>query len=268
MSGILLLGSDGMLGGALRRVLGAKHRVTALTRADFDIETGGWRTLPVKGHDYVLNAAGMINKRSAAADKFFTVNAVFPHALAALCAEEGARLIHFSTDCVFAGTAAPYFEDAPTDAEDLYGHTKALGEPLTGMTIRTSIIGPEGRNGYNLMCWALARREINGFTNIYWNGLTTVALAQAVGVIIQRDLYVSGVRHLHATDCSKFQLVGLICAAFGSDARIVPAASAETRDMRLHTRHADLLAALAIPAISAQIAALVPLCDSRGYWRD
>ncbi len=267
MSRILLIGGDGMLGSALSRVLGAAHSVTVLRRADFDIETGAWRALPVAGHDYVLNAAGMINKRQAEAGKFYTVNAVFPHALAELCSGHGVRLIHFSTDCVFAGTAAPYYEDARTDADDLYGQTKILGEPVTGMTIRTSIIGPELRNGYNLMCWALAQCEIKGFTNIFWNGVTTVALANAVNTIIERNLYVAGLRHVHATDCSKCDLVGMICTAFGSGAQITPVEWETVRDVRLRTRHADLLAQLNIPPIGEQIAALVPLSDRNGRWR-
>ena len=268
MSRILLLGGDGMLGSALNRVLGASHSITVLRRGDFDIESGTWRALPVRGYDYVLNAAGMINKRQAAVDKFYIVNAVFPHALAELCAEQNARLIHFSTDCVFGGSAAPYYEDARTDADDLYGRTKILGEPVTGLTLRTSIIGPELRNGYNLMCWALGQREINGFTNIFWNGLTTVTLAHAVGAIIERNLYVSGLRHLHSTDCSKFDLVGMICRAFGSGARITPVEWETVRDVRLRTRHPEFLTQLEIPAISDQIAALVPLSDRNGRWRD
>ncbi len=267
MSRILLIGGDGMLGSALSRVLGVSHKVTVLRRAEFDIGTSAWRSLPLRGHDYVLNAAGMINKRQDNADTFYTVNAVFPHALAELCAEHSVRLMHFSTDCVFAGTAAPYYEDARTDADDLYGRTKILGEPVTGMTLRTSIIGPELRNGYNLMCWALGQREIRGFTNIFWNGLTTVALAHAVSAIIERDLYVAGLRHLHATDCSKYELVSMICTAFDSGAQITPIEWEAVRDVRLRTRHAGFLAQLNIPPISEQIAALVPLADRNGRWR-
>lgn len=266
MRRILLLGSEGMLGSALARVLKAKFEITALTRVDFDIESAAWSALPVAGYDYVLNAAGMINKRQDNPDTFYTVNAVFPHVLAELCAARGVRLIHFSTDCVFAGTAAPYYEDARTDADDLYGRTKILGEPVTGMTLRTSIIGPELRNAYNLLCWALAQREIRGFTNIFWNGLTTVALAHAVHTIIERDLYVSGLRHLHATDCSKCDLVKIICSAFGSDARITPVEWEFVRDVRLRTRHPEFMAQLNIPPISEQIAELVPLADRNGRW--
>lgn len=268
MSRILLLGCDGMLGSALLRILGADHEITRLARADFDIESGAWRSVPVASHDYVLNAAGLINKRQAGADQFFTVNAVFPQALAGLCGLHGAKLIHFSTDCVFAGARAPHFEDSPADAGDLYGRTKRLGEPVSGMTVRTSIIGPESRNGYNLMCWALRQREMQGYTNVHWNGMTTVALAQAVGTIIDRNLYAGGVRHLYSTDLTKFDVLGMICAAFGNPAVITPAAGATARDMRLRTRFPEWLAQLNIPPLSAQLAALAQVSLPDGRWRD
>ncbi len=268
MSRILLLGCDGMLGSALRRVLGADHEIMRLARADFDIESGAWGAVPVAGHEYVLNAAGLINKRQAGADQFFTVNAVFPQALAGLCGRHGAKLIHFSTDCVFAGVRAPHFEDSATDADDLYGRTKRLGEPVCGMTIRTSIIGPESRNGYNLMCWALRQREMQGYTNVRWNGMTTVALAQAVGALIERNLYVSGVRHLYSTDLTKFDVLGMICSAFGNPAVITPAACATARDMRLRTRFPEWLGQLNIPPLGVQLAALAQVSHPDGSWRN
>ena len=51
------------------------------------------------------------------------VNALFPHRLAGLARACGARLIHLSTDCVFAGREGNYDERARPDAEDLYGRT-------------------------------------------------------------------------------------------------------------------------------------------------
>ncbi len=59
----------------------------------------------------------------------FAVNATGPANLAAACAHAGARLVHISTDYVFAGNATePYAEDAPMDPAGAYGRTKAAGE--------------------------------------------------------------------------------------------------------------------------------------------
>ena len=72
-------------------------------------------------------------------------NALLPHRAAALCKKRGARLIQFSTDCVFAGRNGPFAENSPTDAEDLYGRSKLLGElnDTVALTLRLSVIGPE-----------------------------------------------------------------------------------------------------------------------------
>ena len=56
------------------------------------------------------------------------MNSLLPHRLHRLCQASGARLIHFSTDCVFSGRTGIYTEDDPSDALDLYGRRKFLGE--------------------------------------------------------------------------------------------------------------------------------------------
>ena len=40
----------------------------------------------------------------------------------------GRPVIHFSTDCVFSGRKGGYREEDPSDAQDLYGRSKFLGE--------------------------------------------------------------------------------------------------------------------------------------------
>ena len=53
----------------------------------------------------VVNCIGVIKQLPAAQDPIatLTVNALFPHRLAQLCAASGTRLVHISTDCVFSG---------------------------------------------------------------------------------------------------------------------------------------------------------------------
>lgn len=270
MTRVLLTGADGMLGTALCRAFTAAFgagAVTALTRADFDIQSRDWRRIPVSGHDWVVNAAGLINRRSADDEAFWTVNAVFPQALAALSLEAGARMIHVSTDCVFDGRQGPYGEDAPPGAADLYGRSKALGEPPTAMTLRTSIIGPEGKNFYNLLCWTLRQTQVNGFVNHRWNGLTTCELARVVTGLIERGVHVPGVRHVHSDDVTKCDLVRMICDAFRHPAAIRPTDAPEPRDMRLRTRDRAFLAALGIRPLARQVADLAAVSTPEGHWR-
>src|ERR1017187_5501948 len=96
---------------------------------------------------YLINCIGVIKQRHDASSHIptITLNALLPHRLSELSASWGGRLIHFSTDCVFSGRKGMYTEDDLSDAEDLYGRTKFLGEVATAnaLTLRTSIIGRE-----------------------------------------------------------------------------------------------------------------------------
>ncbi|MDO9462033.1 MAG: sugar nucleotide-binding protein [Alphaproteobacteria bacterium] len=266
MKKLLLTGCDGMLGTALDYALSQRHDVCTLDRRQFDITLANWDRLSVEGFDYVINAAGLINRREEDASHFYIVNSVFPHVLAAQCARSDARLIHFSTDCVFDGVQAPFYEDSPRRAPDLYGTSKALGEPSLALVIRTSIIGPESRNFYNLLCWALAQQHINGFTNHVWNGVTTLELARLVNHIIEESLFVEGVRHIYSGDISKYELLKMICDIFGHQPHIAAASAPEPRDTTLRTRFPDFYNLLGIRSMEHQLTDLLPIAGPDGHW--
>jgi len=88
------------------------------------------------------------------------LNALFPHQLAQWGINNGARVINFSTDCVFDGEQGNYFETSPATARDTYGKTKALGE-ITGenvLTLRSSFIGRELMNKTELLEWLITQK--------------------------------------------------------------------------------------------------------------
>ena len=97
--------------------------------------------------EVIVNCVGIIKQReeARAALPSIAINSLLPHQLAHWAAKWGGRVIHFSTDCVFDGTRGGYTEDSPSDAEDLYGKSKYLGEVASknALTLRTSIIGRE-----------------------------------------------------------------------------------------------------------------------------
>src|SRR6185295_17855535 len=121
------------------------------------------RMLDARRPDVVVNCIGVIKQRDAAQDPIpsITINALLPHRLAAWLRPWNGRLIHFSTDCVFSGRRGRYREDDPSDAEDLYGKSKFLGEVRYAphaLTLRTSIIGRELFHHKSLLDWFLAQR--------------------------------------------------------------------------------------------------------------
>ena len=133
----------------------------------------------------VVNCVGVVKQLHDAKDPLVAVpiNTLLPHRLARLCGEAGARLIHVSTDCVFAGTRGAYRETDFADADDLYGRSKLLGEVdyPHAVTLRTSIIGPELGRAHGLVGWFLAQRgSVRGFTKAIFSGLPTVELARVM----------------------------------------------------------------------------------------
>jgi dTDP-4-dehydrorhamnose reductase len=69
-----------------------------------------------------------------------------------------------------------------------------LGESIAELgrcqIIRTSIIGPElGEGGKGLMAWFLKQTQpVNGFTNHWWNGITTLEWAKIADEILSGKL--------------------------------------------------------------------------------
>ncbi len=131
----LVTGSGGMLGLDLQVTLAlagvSEDDVTGLTRADLDITDADAVRDAVRGHDVVVNCAAYtaVDEAESHEGQAFSVNAIGAANVADACRTSGARLVHLSTDYVFAGDATePYAEDAPLSPLSAYGRSKAAGE--------------------------------------------------------------------------------------------------------------------------------------------
>ena len=178
--------------------------------------------------DVVVNCAGVIKQRVAAQSPIpsITVNALLPHRLAEAQAAWGGRLIHFSTDCVFSGHRGNYTEADQSDAEDLYGRSKFLGEAQgpNALTLRTSIIGRELDHHQSLLDWFLLgdQASVRGFTRVWWSGVTTNHLAGLVAQLVRRESPLSGLYQVSSGRISKYDLLRQIRAGYGLDLEVVP----------------------------------------------
>src|SRR5262249_47411716 len=132
--------------------------------------------------DVVVNCIGVIKQLPTAHDSIISlsINSLLPHHLAKLCQLNEARLIHISTDCAFSGRQGNYTEEDASDADDLYGRTKFLGEVGSKgcLTLRTSIIGRELSTSNGIVEWFLSQRgrSVFGYTHAVFSGFTTLAL--------------------------------------------------------------------------------------------
>ena len=245
---LLILGGSGMLGHQLWRGLHAQHDTWVTLRrpvADFAVhnlfdeakaiqldditdDTALERALGQAKPEAVINCVGLIKQRDEASDEALTlrVNAEFPHRLAKRCGEAGARLIHFSTDCIFAGTKGNYTESDPSDAADLYGQSKHQGEVADAhsVTLRTSVIGHELGTNLALLDWFLSQRgqAISGFTKAIYSGFTTLEMARIVDRILTQHPALSGVWHVASEPISKFDLLQLCREKLGWEGVIEP----------------------------------------------
>lgn len=175
--------------------------------------------------DIVINAVGLLND-DAARRKQETIylNSLFPHQLSRLGTKYGFRLIHISTDCVFLGKSGDYTELTVPDGVTIYSKSKSLGEVTDPphLTIRTSIIGPELKtSGIGLYNWFMQQKgEITGYRKVFWNGVTTLELAQAIEWTLQNSL--SGLIHLAVPQkLSKYDLLVLLKNVFHRDDIII-----------------------------------------------
>ena len=179
--------------------------------------------------EVVVNCIGVVKQREDASDRYLSVeiNSALPHRLARLCETSGARLVHFSTDCVFDGSAGNYTEDAPSDAGDIYGKSKFLGETdqaePAAITLRTSMIGRELRRPtHGLLEWILAQtgQTVRGFARAVFSGFSTNELARIVDLVMRRGGDLSGTVHVAAEPIDKFELLGLVREIYSLDVTV------------------------------------------------
>ena len=185
-------------------------------------------TLSAFRPEFVVNCVGVIKQRAEAASPIpsITINSLLPHKLAQMAAQWGGRVIHFSTDCVFNGNRGHYVEEDLSDAEDLYGKTKFLGEVAVAnaLTLRTSIIGRELTEHRSLLDWFLSQqgKAIRGYRRVIYSGVTTNFLAGVVASIIQEHPGLNGLYQVASQPISKYNLLCLLRKEYRLDIRIEP----------------------------------------------
>jgi dTDP-4-dehydrorhamnose reductase len=245
---VLVLGATGMLGNAVLRLFveSPGFKVTGTARS-----AGSRRLLPgdledrvvagvdvenqdslvqlfaTENPDIVINCIGLVKQLAAADDPLsaLPINSMLPHRLARICGLVGARLVHVSTDCVFSGSKGMYKESDSSDAKDLYGRSKYLGEVdyPHAVTLRTSIIGHELDGGQSLVGWFLAQQGmVRGFTRAIFSGLPTVELARVIRDHVIPHPELRGLYHVSVEPINKFDLLGLVAREYDKVIEIKP----------------------------------------------
>jgi len=245
MKKVLILGATGMLGSTIYSVLKDKYNLI-LTARDLeevkllDKTYGGVEKHQIKNFDlkfiyqdyidkksfsgnylnsflteigdvdYIINAIGITIPFSLKnpAVTFF-INSAFPHVMADIF---GHKFIHITTDCVYDGKRNyPYNEESTKTPLSIYGLSKSLGEPRNCLTLRTSIFGRELSSFTGFLEWFLKQKggTVSGFTNHFWNGLTTREFGSVCNKIMSYpDKYpTTGLYHVFSNTVSKYEML-------------------------------------------------------------
>jgi dTDP-4-dehydrorhamnose reductase len=245
---ILVLGASGMIGSAIFRVLSKEDalKVWGSIRSDrwksffsthqrerlvickdlldqTELNHLFSKTQP----DIVINCVGLTKHHKEANDILLAVplNTLLPHRLANLCKAFDARLVHISTDCIFSGLSGNYAEGDLSDAIDIYGKSKFLGEVINcphAVTLRTSTIGHELQSSYGLLEWFLSQQgSCAGFNKAIFSGLPNTVFAEIIrDHVIQRP-QLHGLYHVGGLPIGKYDLLRLIATQYGKNINIV-----------------------------------------------
>jgi dTDP-4-dehydrorhamnose reductase len=227
---IIILGSNGMLGSMLHFLCKTQYThipAINISKSDFDVLKDNIDKLdcllPDSSNHTIINCIGAIPQKKYTPDEYTKINTTFPHDLSAYCKSRNYSLLHISTNCVFSGKNGNCLESDIPDADDVYGKSKFLGEPSYGLTIRCSIIGPEKHTFCGLMEWFLNNNssEIGGFTDSFWNGLTTLELSKIIFEIISTGKIHNGLLHYYSENTlSKYQILEALKSKFNKQVTI------------------------------------------------
>lgn len=245
---VLVLGGSGMLGHALHSYLSKKYEVMSTIRSNYSSvkQFGIFKENEVREYvdaldfdsiiralasfkpDVIVNCIGLIKQLPLSSDPLsaININALLPHRISLICAASKSRMIHISTDCVFSGKRGNYSDEDISDAEDLYGRTKYLGEvsykPHT-VTLRTSIIGRELKSQFGLVEWFLSQNKmVKGYKKAIFSGFTTNELAKIISDYVIPNTSLSGVYNVSSDPISKYDLLTLLNKVYSKNIEIVP----------------------------------------------
>lgn len=155
----LIVGAAGQLGRALLRNIPADIDAVALDRSQLDITRAEAVAEAVRSHQpqVLINASAhtAVDLAESEPKKAYAINADAVDGLAGVCASQGIRFIHVSTDFVFDGSSGrPYRPEDATHPLGVYGASKLAGEQkiaahpgLDWTVVRTAwVYASSGRN--------------------------------------------------------------------------------------------------------------------------
>ena len=240
----LITGANGQLGRCFQKTLRDQGiNFVALSRTDLDITNFALLEESFKSTkpDVVINTAAYTNVEQAEVDSAaaYEINQSGAANVAIASKSVGAKLVHFSTDYVFAGNGiSPWGVNDLTKPLSIYGKSKLAGEveilkeySENSLVIRTAwLYSPYGKNFYRTMLTKALNDDESVRVVSDQQGQPTSALdlAEITVKAITKNV-ASGVFHgTNAGSCSWFEFAQYIFEIAGANtARVIPVPSSE-----------------------------------------
>ena len=271
---VLLLGPNGQLGHDIRRAhaaLSGACDLDSLSREALDVSSAETidHALGSRQFDALVNCAAytQVDQAEDEATEAFAVNAHAAQAMARICADKGARLIHVSTDYVFGGDLSrqrPLQEGDPTAPVNVYGASKSMGEALASLAsddvviLRTAslfgVAGAGGKGGNFVETMIRVARERGSLRVVDDQTMSPTASADVAGVLLRMlmDGCTPGIYHVvNEGSATWFEFACEIVRRAGVAADVTPCATGEYPVRAARPRYSVLDSAKAAAAFGA-----------------
>ncbi|HOO27410.1 MAG TPA: dTDP-4-dehydrorhamnose reductase [Lachnospiraceae bacterium] len=249
MKKIIVTGCNGQLGRAINKLY-AKNTEYELVNTDFKVP--GTIDLDITDLDAVLKlflevkpyavincaAHTAVDACEVQADRAYKINAIGPRNISIAAAKTGAKLMHVSTDYVFAGDGnRPYTEFDPAGPKAMYGITKLAGENFVKefakdyFIIRTAWLYGDGKNFVKTMLRLSETHQTLTVVNDQIGSPTSAAeLARAIACLLPTENY--GLFHGTCEgQCSWADFAKEIFRLAGKPTEVVPVTTKEYLEM-------------------------------------
>ncbi len=235
---ILVTGCKGQLGNELKNVLEEKMPGCTLYTDVDELDLTDKKAVEkyVLDNDvtHIVNCAAYTNVDKAEEDKLLcaSINADAVKNLALAADQNGAKIIHISTDYVFDGRAyRPYKESDKVNPMSQYGTTKRLGETALlalspeAVIIRTAwLYSPYGRNFVKTMLQkGKEQKSLRVVSDQIGTPTYALDLAEAIYAVLTSQQWVPGIYHF--TDegvCSWYDFAKAIHRLGGVECDVQP----------------------------------------------
>jgi dTDP-4-dehydrorhamnose reductase len=244
MQKALIIGSTGLLGSRLSKLLSNQYELTCTHHKNSPLP--GFNSINVaitslseleklfsdNYFDVVINCAGLTNVEACETwpEAAWQLNATLPYRLAILSKKYNSRLIHISTDHFFSEHGTPRSEIEFMVPVNQYGYSKLAGEKYvlkfndSATVIRTNFFGLSTQGSHSLLDFLVSKLSSNqtiiGFEDVHFSPLGVSTLALLISEITKREM--PGLINVAGGETvSKYEFACLVATALGSAKTLV-----------------------------------------------